>query len=122
MSCNALVNQYTGSLGNGWPGRAPRQGILDRYLHVLTLVMAVVEHLCISKKMREKSIKKGKVNGNYCPGWGWWAQYLVFSEEFYFSSSEFKKRTWLLAVRREAREQGCFCTLLRLRLKSQLIN
>lgn len=55
--------------------------------------------------------------------WGKKTQYLVFSEgEFDFSSFEFQKRTWLVALRRETQEQGCFCTLLRLRLKSPLIN
>lgn len=66
-------------------------------------------------------MKKGKVNENYYLGGK--TRYLGFSEEeFYFSSFEFKKCTWLVALRREAQEQGCFCTLLRLRLKSLLIN
>lgn len=85
----------------------------------------MAERLCIGKREREKeSVERRKANENYFLLLGKkTTQYLVFSEgEFYFSSFEFQKRTWLVALSREAQEQGCFCTLLRLRLKSPLIN
>lgn len=69
-------------------------------------------------------MKKGKVNENYCLE----KKTTVFSVLrrilffFFWIKKKKPKRSWLVALRREAQEQGCFCTLLRLRLKSLLIN
>lgn len=83
---------------------------------------SMVEHLCISKKEMEK-YEKGKGDWKLLLG----KKITVFSVLrrilfFFFWIKKKKTRTWLVALRREAQEQGCFCTLLRLRLKSLLIN
>lgn len=72
LSFNALVNRHIRSLDNGWPGRGPRQGILRRYLCVLTPVMTVKHGGAFvyqqEEEGEEKYGKKGKVNENYCLG------------------------------------------------------